>query len=61
MSILSPDFTDSDAPWIVSVGMISEGTNVPRLRVCCHLTRVKTELYFRQVLDYRSSYHVTYH
>lgn len=43
-------FTDSDAPWIVSVGMISEGTNVPRLRVCCHLTRVKTELYFRQVL-----------
>lgn len=43
-------FKDSVAPWIVSVGMISEGTNVPRLRVCCHLTRVKTELYFRQVL-----------
>ncbi|MGB2256317.1 DEAD/DEAH box helicase [Spongiibacter marinus] len=36
--------------WIISVGMISEGTNVPRLRVCCHLTRVKTELYFRQIL-----------
>ena len=36
--------------WIISVGMISEGTNIPRLRVCCHLTRVKTELYFRQVL-----------
>jgi superfamily II DNA or RNA helicase len=30
--------------------MISEGTNIPRLRVCCHLTRVKTELHFRQVL-----------
>ena len=43
-------FKDSETPWIVSVGMISEGTNVPRLRVCCHLTRVKTELYFRQVL-----------
>ncbi|WP_335987530.1 DEAD/DEAH box helicase [Spongiibacter tropicus] len=43
-------FKYGDAPWIVSVGMISEGTNVPRLRVCCHLTRVKTELYFRQVL-----------
>ena len=36
--------------WIISVGMISEGTNIPRLRVCCHLTRVKTELHFRQVL-----------
>ncbi len=30
--------------------MISEGTDIPRLKVCCHLTRVKTELYFRQVL-----------
>ena len=30
--------------------MISEGTNIPRLKVCCYLTRVKTELYFRQVL-----------
>lgn len=36
--------------WIISVGMISEGTNIPRLHVCCYLTRVKTELYFRQVL-----------
>ncbi len=36
--------------WIVSVGMISEGTDIPRLQVCCHLSTVKTELYFRQVL-----------
>jgi len=36
--------------WIVSVGMISEGTDIPRLQVCCHLSMVKTELYFRQVL-----------
>lgn len=36
--------------WIISVGMISEGTNIPRLRVCCYLSQVKTELYFRQVL-----------
>lgn len=43
-------FRDSNAKWIISVGMISEGTDIPRLRVCCHLTRVKTELYFRQVL-----------
>jgi superfamily II DNA or RNA helicase len=42
-------FRDGQTRWIVSVGMISEGTDIPRLQVCCHLTRVKTELYFRQV------------
>lgn len=30
--------------------MISEGIDLPRLQVCCHLSHVKTELYFRQVL-----------
>jgi superfamily II DNA or RNA helicase len=30
--------------------MISEGTNIPRLQVCCHLSRIKTELHFRQIL-----------
>jgi superfamily II DNA or RNA helicase len=43
-------FRTSDAQWIVSVGMVSEGTDIPRLQVCCHLSHVKTELYFRQVL-----------
>lgn len=43
-------FREGFDPWIISVGMVSEGTNIPRLRVCCHLTRVKTELHFRQVL-----------
>lgn len=43
-------FRQSDAKWIISVGMISEGTDIPRLQVCCHLTRVKSELYYRQVL-----------
>lgn len=43
-------FKYNSEKWIISVGMISEGTNIPRLRVCCHLTRVKTELHFRQVL-----------
>lgn len=43
-------FRNSSKKWIISVGMISEGTNLPRLQVCCYLTRVKTELYFRQVL-----------
>lgn len=49
LSILR-DFKYAQRKWIISVGMISEGTNIPRLQVCCHLTRVKTELYFRQVL-----------
>ncbi|PTP08499.1 diguanylate cyclase [Vibrio splendidus] len=43
-------FRHSTVQWIVSVGMISEGTDIPRLQVCCHMSSVKTELYFRQVL-----------
>lgn len=44
------NFRHGTTEWIVSVGMISEGTDIPRLQVCCHLSAVKTELYFRQVL-----------
>lgn len=36
--------------WIVSIAMVSEGVDIPRLQVCCHLSATKTELYFRQVL-----------
>ena len=43
-------FRHSNTQWIISVGMVSEGTDIPRLQVCCHLSRIKTELYFRQVL-----------
>lgn len=43
-------FQNTDTEWLVSVGMVSEGTNIPRLQVCCHLTRIKTELHFRQIL-----------
>ncbi|MGF1728731.1 DEAD/DEAH box helicase [Photobacterium kasasachensis] len=43
-------FRTSSDEWIVSVGMVSEGTDIPRLRVCCHFSNVKTELYFRQIL-----------
>lgn len=43
-------FRHGNTQWIVSVGMISEGTDIPRLQVCCHMSAVKTELYFRQVL-----------
>ena len=40
----------SCSKWVISVGMISEGTNIPRLQVCCHLTNIKTEMHFRQIL-----------
>ncbi|OUS71004.1 DEAD/DEAH box helicase [Pseudoalteromonas sp. A601] len=43
-------FRHSASRWIISVGMISEGTNIPRLQICCHLTNIKTEMHFRQVL-----------
>ncbi|MBW8190948.1 DEAD/DEAH box helicase family protein [Neiella marina] len=43
-------FRHNNLQWIVSVGMISEGTDIPRLQVCCHVSTVRTELYFRQVL-----------
>jgi len=44
------NFRHADSQWIISVGMISEGTNIPRLQVCCHLTNIKTEMHFRQIL-----------
>ncbi|WP_317846456.1 DEAD/DEAH box helicase [Shewanella inventionis] len=43
-------FRHSESKWIISVGMISEGTNIPRLQVCCYLSNIKTEMYFRQTL-----------
>ncbi|OEE68056.1 diguanylate cyclase [Enterovibrio norvegicus FF-33] len=48
--LLIDEFRTNDLEWIVSVGMVSEGTDIPRLQVCCHLSNVKTELHFRQVL-----------
>ncbi|GAB2679393.1 DEAD/DEAH box helicase [Aliiglaciecola aliphaticivorans] len=36
--------------WLIAVGMVTEGTDIPRLQVCCHLSRICTELHFRQVL-----------
>ncbi|WP_374347882.1 DEAD/DEAH box helicase [Chitinimonas sp.] len=43
-------FRESTTQWIVSIGMVSEGTDIPRLQVCCHLSPIKTELHYRQVL-----------
>src|SRR3954454_20363687 len=60
-----PDIVTSDAPdasariskfaagsgsWLVSVLMVSEGVDVPRLRVGVYATPARTELFFRQVV-----------
>jgi len=39
-------FRKDNSEWIISIAMISEGTDIPR----CSLTDVTTELYFRQIL-----------
>jgi superfamily II DNA or RNA helicase len=36
--------------WLVSVKMVSEGVDIPRLRVGAYLTNIKAELYFRQLV-----------
>ena len=36
--------------WLVSVLMVSEGVDVPRLRVGVYATTARTELFFRQVV-----------
>lgn len=43
-------FADSTAPWIVAVRMVSEGVDIPRLRVGVYATTTTTELFFRQVV-----------
>jgi superfamily II DNA or RNA helicase len=43
-------FAASDRPWIVAVRMISEGVDIPRLRVGVYATTTTTELFFRQAV-----------
>lgn len=43
-------FTDASDPWIVAVNMVSEGVDIPRLRVGVYATAAKTPLVFRQIV-----------
>lgn len=43
-------FSASDRRWLVSVLMVSEGVDIPRLRVGVYATAARTELFFRQVV-----------
>ncbi len=44
------DFTRASDPWIVAVNMVSEGVDIPRLRVGVYATAAKTPLVFRQIV-----------
>lgn len=43
-------FAAGSDPWLVSVLMVSEGVDIPRLRVGVYATTARTELFFRQVV-----------
>lgn len=43
-------FATGTDPWIVAVRMVSEGVDIPRLRVGVHATTTTTELFFRQAV-----------
>jgi superfamily II DNA or RNA helicase len=44
------DFTESSDPWIVAVRMVSEGVDIPRLKVGVYATNTVTDLFFRQAV-----------
>jgi len=44
------DFTESSDPWIVAVRMVSEGVDIPRLKVGVYATNTITDLFFRQAV-----------
>ncbi|MCB0988424.1 MAG: DEAD/DEAH box helicase [Acidimicrobiales bacterium] len=43
-------FSSGTEPWLVSVRMVSEGVDIPRLRVGVYATTTTTELFFRQAV-----------
>ena len=43
-------FRDSYDKWIIAVKMISEGVDIPRLRVGAYATNVTRDLTFRQIV-----------
>lgn len=43
-------FSAGSTPWLVAVRMVSEGVDIPRLRVGVYATTTTTELFFRQAV-----------
>lgn len=48
-SVKIEEFKNNGKKWIISVNMISEGVDIPRLRVLVYLTNTTTRLFFEQV------------
>lgn len=44
------EFKNGKSRWLVAVRMVSEGVDIPRLRVCIYATTVRTELFFKQAV-----------
>ncbi len=44
------EFAGNDRPWLIAVRMVSEGVDIPRLRVGVYATTTSTELFFRQAV-----------
>jgi len=44
------EFQKNKQKWLVSVKMVSEGVDIPNLRVGAYFTNVKAELFFRQAI-----------
>lgn len=44
------DFKEGSQPWLVAVRMVSEGVDIPRLRVGVYATTTITDLFFRQAV-----------
>jgi superfamily II DNA or RNA helicase len=49
-SELIDEYARGDGAWVVAVRMISEGVDIPRLRVGVHATTTMTPLFFRQAV-----------
>lgn len=45
---LIKSFKEGDAEWIVGIAMLSEGVDIPRLRVGVYMTNVRASLFFHQ-------------
>lgn len=43
-------FRDSDVPWLISVRMVSEGINIPRLTTLLYASNYETPLFFQQAV-----------
>lgn len=44
------EFRDNNKHWVVTVQMISEGVNIPQIRVILYLNNITTRTYFEQVM-----------